>query len=125
VFAIEWFESMGMNVGREVFETVCWIGRFQQIIGSGEVRRITRREVKLHLCGTMRAKDPNIRQALLDLYSDWPTLGGGKNPAIGISAKPGPLYGVSGHMWSALAVAVTYRAQLESSDGRNDTTRKD
>jgi hypothetical protein len=43
----------------------------------------------------MRAKDPNVRQALLD-----------KIGPVGTKKNPGPLYGVSGHGWSALAVAV-------------------
>lgn len=99
VLAIEWIESFGMAVGREVFETCYWVGRFAQA-WRGPVVRVTRRQVKLHLCQSMRAKDANIRQALLDRF-------GGK-AAVGTKAKPGPLYGISAHKWSALAVAVTY-----------------
>jgi hypothetical protein len=54
--------------------------------------------------GNQRAKDPNIRQALLDIF---PGTGGGATPQIGTKAKPGPLYGVTSHAWSALAVAIT------------------
>lgn len=95
--AIEKIEAMGMAVGAEVFETVHWSGRFIQSWRDPEaVMRITRRQVKLHLCGTMKAKDANIRQALIDLLGPQ-----------GTKKTPGPTYGVSGHEWSALAVAIT------------------
>lgn len=102
--ALEMVASYGMPVGREVFETVRWIGRFQQAWRSPEaVQLVYRKDIKLHLCGTPRAKDSNIRQALLDRFA---RTGGGKTPQIGTKASPGPLYGVSGHAWAALAVAV-------------------
>lgn len=93
---IEMIASYGMPVGAEVFETCVWIGRFTEAF-SGDVTQIYRRDVKLHLCGTARAKDGNIRQALID-----------KLGPQGTKAKPGPTYGVKSHAWAALAVAVTY-----------------
>ena len=92
-----------MAVGAEVFETVYWIGRFAEraIQLDHAAERVFRRDVKLHLCGNSRAKDANIRQALIDRY-------GGKEQAIGRKASQGPLYGLSGDCWSALAVAVTF-----------------
>jgi hypothetical protein len=99
--AIEKVESFGMAVGAEVFETVWWSGRFAEAAFPLRVERVTRRAVKLHLCGSARAKDTNIRAALLDRY------GPGKEKAIGTKAHPGPLYGVTADVWSALAVAVT------------------
>jgi hypothetical protein len=103
--AIEMIASYGMPVGREVFETCRWIGRFQQAWHSPEtVEMVYRKDVKMHLCGTTKAKDPNVRQALLDLF---PRTGGGKTPQIGTKDKPGPLYGVSSHAWAALGVAIT------------------
>jgi hypothetical protein len=102
--AIEMVASYGMPVGREVFETCVWIGRFQQAWHAAEdVRFVFRREVKIHLCGKANAKDPNVRQALLDLF---PRTGGGATPQVGTKAMPGPLYGVSTHAWSALGVAI-------------------
>lgn len=60
LLAVEKIEAMGMAVGAEVFETVHWSGRFFQAWREpAKVRRITRRAVKLGLCGSMRAKDPN------------------------------------------------------------------
>lgn len=96
LLAIEMVASYGMPVGREVFETCVWIGRFQQAAEPMECRLIYRRDVKLHLCGSPRAKDPHIRQALID-----------KLGPIGTKKAPGPLYGVKSHAWAAVAVAVT------------------
>lgn len=102
--SIEMIASYGMPVGQEVFETVRWIGRFQQAWHDPEaVRLVYRQQVKLHLCQTPRAKDANVRQAVLDRFS--PT-GGGKAPQVGTKKQPGPLYGVSSHAISALAVAI-------------------
>ncbi len=105
VLAIEMIASYGMTVGQEVFETCVWIGRFTQL-WQGVVTRLYRRDVKLHLCGQARAKDANVRQALIDRF-------GGRSTALGTKRAPGPLYGVSGDVWQALAVAVTYQDTLQ------------
>ena len=103
--AIEMIASYGMPVGREVFETCVWIGRFMQTTQYPDmVKLVYRKDVKLHLCGTPKAKDANIRQAVIDMFQK---TGGGAVPQIGTKAKPGPLYGVSTHVWPALAVAIT------------------
>lgn len=104
LLAIEMIASYGMPVGAEVFETVRWIGRFEQRWRdthqseerNAVVRMVYRREVKSHLCGSSKAKDANIRQRLLDIFG----------PA-GTKKAPGVLYGVKSHAWAALAVAVT------------------
>lgn len=94
--AIETIASYGMSVGKEIFETVEWNGRYREAVerNEGRVIRVYRREVKIHYCGTMKAKDANIRQALID------RLG-----AVGTMKEKGPLYGIASHLWSALAVA--------------------
>lgn len=95
---IEMVASYGMAVGKEVFETVRWIGRFQQAcMYPEEVNFIYRKDVKMHLCHSMKAKDANIRQALID-----------KIGPQGTKKDPGPTYGLAKDMWAALAVAVTY-----------------
>ena len=99
--AVEMVASYGMPVGREVFETVRWIGRFEESAGQVPVVLVYRQEVKLHLCHSAKANDAAIRQALLDRF------GPGREQAIGTKKAPGPLYGISGDVWSALAIAVT------------------
>jgi hypothetical protein len=102
--AIEMIACYGMSVGAEVFETCTWIGRYEQLCESLGIphSRIFRQQVKLHLCRSVRAKDGNIRQAILDRF------GPGKELAIGTKKNKGPLYGVAGDVWAALAVAITY-----------------
>ena len=110
VLVIERVEGFGMPVGREVFETVWWSGRFAQAwrdASGAEAERLGRRDVKLHLCGTSRAKDGNVRQALIDRF------GPGKDVAIGKKKSQGPLYGISGDEWAALAVAVTWADRMK------------
>jgi hypothetical protein len=92
--AIEMIASYGMAVGSSTFMTCLWIGRFTEV-ARGEPVLCYRKDIKLFLCGTMRAKDANVRQALLDLVGPQ-----------GTKAKPGPTYGIKSHSWAALAVAV-------------------
>jgi hypothetical protein len=100
LLAVEMIASYGMPVGREVFETCLWIGRFVEAFKGAEHRLIYRRDVKLFHCESVRATDANIRAALIDRY------GPGKAKAIGTKKDPGPLYGLKGDEWSALAVAL-------------------
>ena len=106
---VEAVAHYGMPVGRDVFGTVFWSGRFCQqtkIYHPGTaVVMMDRRRVKMCLCNSAQAKDANIRQALIDKFQP---IGGGKIPQIGTKKQPGPLYGVKSHCWSALALAVTY-----------------
>ena len=92
--ACEMIASYGMAVGASTFETCVWIGRFIEV-SRVDVELIFRKDIKLFLCGTMRAKDANIRQALID-----------KIGPQGTKAQPGPTYGIKSHSWAALAVAV-------------------
>jgi hypothetical protein len=103
VVVIEKVESYGMAVGVEVFDTVLWAGRFAEAAHRVPVVLLPRRAVKLALCGDSRAKDANIRQALLDRF--------GGSAAVGRKAAPGPLYGIARDVWSALAIAVTHTLQ--------------
>ena len=98
---IEQIASYGMPVGREVFETVYWSGRFHEA-SRLPVQRLPRKTVVTQICGSARAKDANVRQALIDRY------GGSKAEAVGTKANPGPLYGVHGDQWAALALAVAW-----------------
>ena len=99
VMVIEMVASYGMPVGKEVFDTCVWIGRFYQA-SRAPVHLLYRREVKMFLCGNMRAKDGNIRAALIDML--------GKDVCKGVSKD----------VWSALALCVTYadKSQRETDD---------
>ena len=97
VLVIEQIASYGMAVGAEIFATVHWAGRFHEAAHPGLVVLLPRLAVKTHLCHDSRAKDANIRAALIDRF--------GGPTAI---RKGGALYGVHADLWSALALAVTY-----------------
>jgi len=103
--AIEMVASYGMAVGETTFETVLWIGHFMQAFDRDRSTKVYRKDVSLFMCNSRAAKGANIRQRVLDIY---PTTGGGKTPQIGTKQQPGPLYGVSSHAWSALALGLTY-----------------
>jgi len=116
--AIEMPACYGMAVGKTVFDTCRWVGIFQQGFAASShkknttlvYRKAPNKEksiegVCMHLCKSNRAKDSNIRQAIIDRYA---ATGCGKIPQIGTKKHPGPLYGVSKDVWAALAVAITY-----------------
>lgn len=94
---IEMIACYGMAVGAEVFETCVWIGRFMEAFGAHRCDRITRGEVKVHVCNSRKAKDANVRQALIDRF-------GGPSSI----KRGGELYKVAGDVWAALALAVTW-----------------
>lgn len=82
---IEMIASYGMPVGKEVFETCVWIGRFVEDMICIPQDRITvteyvyRKDEKMNICHTMKAKDSNIRQALIDRFGP---VGTKKNPRL-------------------------------------------
>lgn len=90
---IEKMQSFGMPVGETVLDTCIWIGRFFEAWGDAHL--VTRKDVCLHHCKSRKAKDKDIRAALIKRF--------GKP---GTKKNPGKLYGVSKDIWSALAIAV-------------------
>jgi Holliday junction resolvasome RuvABC endonuclease subunit len=103
--AIEMVASYGMAVGKEVFETCVWIGRYREmatrLVRISDANLIYRRDVKLHFCGTTKAKDANITQALIDRFAS-----GQPNRGKGTKAEPGWFYGFKADIWQAYALAV-------------------
>jgi hypothetical protein len=89
--------SYGMPVGASVFETCVWIGRFIQRRKCPDFEYIYRKEEKMNLCYSMKAKDSNIRQALIDRFGE-----------VGTKKNQGFFYGFKKDIWAAFAVGVTY-----------------
>ena len=108
VLVVEMMRARGMPFSNDEMRTLVWLGRFIEA-WRGEWAEVYRQDVKLHLCGSAKARDANIRAALIDRF-------GGKDAAIGCKRAPGPLYGVKADAWSALALAATYAERGASSD---------
>lgn len=120
--AIEMVACYGMPVGKEVFETVLWIGKFVEAWDSRVAQNFTfpaqliyRRDIKHHHCGNMHAKDANVAQALRDKYGD-----------KGTKRSPGVTYGLKSHLWQAFALA-TYVSETtiqpkENNEAKSPTT---
>ena len=100
---IEKVASYGMAVGATVFDTCIWTGRLIQFYLDftspyrQRVEYIYRKDEKLNLCGSMKAKDSNIRQALIDRFGE-----------VGTKKNKGFFYGFKKDIWAAFAVGCTY-----------------
>lgn len=113
----------GMPAGREVFDTCVWIGRFYQA-ACGRVPRLAlvyRKDVKMNLCQSMKAKDSNIIQALIDRFAY-----GVPNRGKGSKKNPGWFYGFKKDIWQAYALAVTYYDLYckEEKNGKNNRSKE-
>lgn len=105
---IERIQMLGMPAGRSVFETCEWVGRFTEAADAFGVTAeyVYRMDEKVTLCGNSRAKDANIRQALIDRYAKFDFKTG-----HGTKSNPDVLYGFKADIWAALAVATTFLEQ--------------
>lgn len=103
-YAIEMIAAYGMPVGADVFDTCVWIGRFQEAIShvtGSDALLIKRNPVKVHHCHSSKAKDSNIRQALVDRFAK-----GQRNHGKGTKDAPGWFHGFHRDVWQAYALAV-------------------
>lgn len=103
--AIEKFESYGMPVGRSVFDSCVWAGRFIQACQEQgiEYEWVSRKEEKLIICGSLKANDTTIRRALINMFCDHDYRTG-----KGTKKKPDYFYGFKADVWSAFAIGYVY-----------------
>ena len=120
----------GQLASTHLFETVEWIGRYHQLVfqKGSRFQHFDRKDVKMTICGTSKAKDPQIRAALIDIYGGEDLAIGGKKckncagkgtkgrlkttcpecQGMGVMTPPGPLNGVSADVWAALGIGVSF-----------------
>lgn len=100
IVGIERLENHGMPIGQFTIETIIEIGRLTYICDRFGAKwdYVLRSQEKMELCFNPRAKDGNIRQALIDIY-------GGK----GTKKNQGWFYGFKADQWQAYAVAHTLK----------------
>lgn len=108
--AIEMVSSYGMAVGEDVFHTVRWIGHFERRLldQAHHPQLVKRGPIKLHHCHSTRAKDSNVRQALVDRFAP-----GQPNHGKGTKAEPGWFHGFHADVWQAYALAVYQADQID------------
>lgn len=97
---IENIASYGRPVGRTVFDTCIWIGRYIQLWTdlnrpTEDLYLIERKEVKMHLCGRTASKDSDVIKAIKERFGD-----------KGTKKQPGFTYKLVGDSWQAFALAV-------------------
>lgn len=103
-FVYEEFQSYGMPIGYTTMQSILWNGRYIQIAvdrGIG-IEKVARKEEKMNICGSMKAKDSNIRQALIDRFG-----------VVGTIKEKGFFYGFKKDIWSAYAVGITYLDRIK------------
>ena len=105
MLVVEMIASYGMPVGAEVFETCVMIGRIEQLADEKHIphTRVFRAEEKLYICHDSRAKDANIRHALIERFAQHDKARG-----TGTKKQPDTFYGFANDMWAAFAVGTVY-----------------
>lgn len=103
--AIEMIQSYGNLIGKDVLDTVFWIGRFYEVFRRKVYRKpelIYRMKEKMHICHDSKAGDPNIRRALIDRFAKHDFKDG-----KGKKDNPDWFYGFKADIWAAYAVGIT------------------
>ena len=105
---MEMVSNYSQTVGRSVFETCMWSGRFIELFQCGQYLRtgvdkmnytlITRTQSRSNITGTSRCGDAQVNRALLDRVGE-----------KGTKKYPGPMYGMKSDLYAALAVGLTFK----------------
>lgn len=111
---IEMVASYGMAVGASVFQTCVMIGRLTEAARSvgADVDYIYRMEEKTTICHDSKAKDTNIRQALIDRFAQHD-----KKNGKGTKKNPDWFYGFAKDVWQSYAVGITWIDKMERMKG--------
>lgn len=101
----EQFQCYGMPIGESTIEAITWNGRFMQSIldRKKKANAVYRKEEKMYICHSLKAKDANIRQALIDRFAKKD-----KKSGKGTKKEPDVFFGVKKDVWQAIAVGVTF-----------------
>ena len=101
----EAFASYGMAIGQSTIKSIEWNGRFIQCAINRDIPvfPVFRKEEKINICGSMKAKDTNIRQALIDRFAFFDFKNG-----KGTKLNQDFFDGFSKDAWSAFAIGTTY-----------------
>ena len=110
----EQFQSYNMPVGKSTILSVEWNGRFVQAAYSRKkpYSFVYRVEEKMHFCNSVKAKDTNIRKALIERYAKFDFKSG-----HGTKKNPDYFYGVSNDAWSGIAICVLRFDRINRKDG--------
>lgn len=98
IVAVETMEdSYGRSVDSNTTLTLEETGVFLYLAetAGATVIRCPRRAVKKHICGSMSAKDPDVKAAMIKRFGE-----------EGTKKAPGPTFGFNGHCFQALAAGV-------------------
>lgn len=111
--AIERIESYGMAVGKSIFDTCVWAGRFIERCHRLGIKYewVTRKEEKMMICQSMKANDSTIRRALIDMFAKHDFKNG-----KGTKKNPDFFYGFRADIWSAFAVGYVYIERRKLND---------
>lgn len=109
VLAIETYQNYNLRVGKDVFESIFWTGRFYEVWMNAHSDptpplRLTNPQIRGLLCHSSSATQSAVSEVLYGLF------GPGRKNAIGTKKEPGPmsLYtpDPKNHLKDSLAVAV-------------------
>lgn len=113
VLVYEEFQSYGMPVGKSTIASITWNGRYIQASCERKIPYfpVYRVEEKINLCGTTKAKDANLRQAMIDRFATFDFKNG-----KGTKDNRDWFYGFSKDAWSAAIIGVTFIDRLNKDE---------